>query len=503
MRAHLLALVGAIWAVSPPYAGSIGPMDGVKTDAITRIVVPAHAEGMMGVNVSPLKNSSTFVSIRDNEKFSFEQLLSDADLVHNKLVPIMRSLYFRILKVNLDAPCPLRERNDVCSNVNEGEQFFEVGKNGNMECIPKCYVGRCQPQDVIPEPTLNGLEHFVLRYADDDKFVDLDPNDLYSNSPWYKDFLGIYSRNRDGVVHVDLMHNPPSHTGYRGGEDWNSIYDLHCDCTDEVPCEQTEHLFRLISGMQSSVAAWAAWNYKCTNPVAAYQLKSELPSYQTNPEFYYKMLGNYPERLENMYYTFQAMLKTVCRLSPFLKGFAKNLGQNPEWAHLQRSLFDLLGVDYELCRDVEPVYEPRADELCEGTSGCKAPPQLRHPALLEKFNSIADIVDCVGCEKCRLHGKLKLTALQIAVRAFSESERMVLERNEIVALLHALDYFAESIIFVHKFEELRKRQLVLYPLRVMVALLLVLLVAYRHELRQAMCPRSVDEDENEVEDAAE
>eukprot|EP00371_Babesia_bovis_P000760 XP_001609407.1 endoplasmic reticulum oxidoreductin [Babesia bovis T2Bo] len=475
-------------------------MDGVKTDAITRIVVPAHAEGIMGVNVSPLKHTARFVGIHDDDKFSIEHLLSDAELVHSKLAPLMRSLYFRILKVNLDTPCPLRERNDICSNGMDDDGLLDNAKNGDFECIPKCYVGRCQPQEVSPEPTLDGLEHFVLRYVDDDKLAEMDPKDLYVDNPWYKDFLGIYSHNRDKAVYVDLMHNPPSYTGYRGGEDWNSIYDLQSDCGDEVPCDQTEHLFRLISGMQSSVAAWSAWNYKCVNSVAAYQLKSELPKYESNPQFYFKMLGNHPERIENMYYTFQAMLKTVCRLSPFLKGFAKNLGQHPEWAHLQRSIFDFLSVDYEFCRDVEPAYEQRSSEHCDATDGCTASPQLRHPALLKKFNSIADIVDCVGCEKCRLHGKLKLTALQIAVRAFGQTERLVLERNEIAALLHALDYFAESIIFVQRFEELKKRQLILYPLRIMLAIFVILVVAYRHVIAQALCLRWPDDDQDSTEE---
>ncbi|ORM41325.1 Endoplasmic reticulum oxidoreductin-1 [Babesia sp. Xinjiang] len=506
MKAHLFVLAIGLWAVSQPLVGSIGPMDGVKTDAITRIVVPAHAEGLLGVNVSPMKQSSKYVNFHGDQAFRFEELLSDAEIVHSKLVPIMRELYFRIFRVNLDSPCTLRERNDTCSYGNDGEHVFEGGatdSSGNSECIPKCYVGRCQPHEVTSEPMLDGLEHFVLRYSNDEKLVDMDPKDLYSNNPWYKDILGMYSKNAGKAVYVDLMHNPPSHTGYRGGEDWNVIYDLECDCGDEVPCEQTEHLFRLISGMQSSVAAWAAWNYKCVNPVAAYQTKTELPRYTSNPDLYFKMLGNHPERLENLYYAFQTMLKTVCRLSPFLKGFAKNLGQQEGREHLQRSLFDLLSVEYDLCRDVEPAYDVRSSEVCEPAQGCVPSAQLKHPALLNKFHDLSDIVDCVGCEKCRLHGKLKLTALQIAVRASGQAERIVLERNEIVALLHALDYFAESIIFVHKFDELKKRQLVLYPLRVIVTLLVMLVVTYRRELRQALCQCHAARKDPEAADNAE
>ncbi|GBE59857.1 endoplasmic reticulum protein [Babesia ovata] len=479
-------------------------MGGVKNDAITRIVVPAHAQQVLPMNgkFSPLHSLTKFVSIDGDHRFTFEQMLSDAELVHAKLAPIMRSLYFRIFRVNLDSPCPLRERNDICSHGNDGVSDFENDANGPLdsgECVPKCYVGRCQPHEVTSNATLQALEHFVLRYSEDDKFAELDLNDLYSNNHWYTDILGIHSQREDKPVYVDLLHNPPSHTGYRGGDDWNQIYDLQCDCGDEVPCDQTEHLFRLISGMQSSVAAWAAWNYKCVNPVAAFQLKSELPRYVSNPDLYAKMLGNYPDRMENMYYAFQALLKTVCRLSPFLTGFANNLGQHPEHGYLKQHLMDFLSAEYDLCSDVEPAYNPHPREVCEPTHTCVSSPQLKHPVLLQKFKGIADIVDCVGCEKCRLHGKLKLAALQIAVRAFGQAEQLVLERNEIVALLHALDYFAQSIIFVHKFDEQQKRQLVLYPLRAVAALLLIIVVAYRNELRRAFCQRFPERRSREAE----
>ncbi|GIX65062.1 endoplasmic reticulum oxidoreductin, putative [Babesia caballi] len=506
MKTLAAALAAAIWALCPLKPCSVGALNGVKTDAITSIVVPAHAERVLsGVNdnFSPLKDSRGFVALEGDNSFSFEHLLSDAELVHSKLVPIMRSLYFRIFRVNLDSPCPLRARNDFCANSADGDDYSFEKDTGvaldTAECIPKCYVGRCQPHEMTSEATFDGLEHFVMRYADDEKSAQLDPKDVYTNNMWYNDFLGVYSKREDEPVYVDLLHNPPSHTGYRGADDWKNIYEIKSDCGDEVPCDQTEHLFRLISGMQSSVAVWAAWNYKCVNPVAAFQLKTELPVYLSNPEFYAKQLGNHPDRLENLYYTFQVMLKTLCRLAPFLTGFADNLGEQGH-EPLKHQLLELLGTEYELCRDVEPAYQVRPQEVCEPAHSCAATPRLRHPALIQKFAEISDIINCIGCEKCRLHGKIKLAALQIAVRAFGQAEQLMLERNEIVALLHALDYFAESIIFVHRFDEQHKKQLVLYSLRVMLGLLIVLVVSYRQELLQALCHCTVNGDSEGAEE---
>lgn len=504
MITRLSVFVFFLVIASDLLVGIVGSINGIKNEGVTPILLPSHAEETLNVEarVSSSGISQKYVAIDNTHEFSFVKLLADAELVHNKLEPIMRSLYFRIFRINLDSPCRLRERIDFCANgVEDGsDNSFETPSGVTLdapECVPKCYVGRCQPYEITGSAFLNGLEHFVVRYPNEPDAADWDPKDLYSNSMWYKDILGFYPSREEKPVYVDLMHNPPSHTGYKGGDDWKEIYDLQCSSEDDVPCDQTEHLYRLISGMQSSVAAWSAWNYKCVNPIAAYQLKSELPRYLSNPKFYSKMLGDHPDRLENLYYTFQALLKTVCRLTPFLTGFTNSLGKQKEHEQLQHSLFDFLSAEYELCRDVDPVYDHRTCEGCQPRYTSNVAAQLKHPRLIEKFNNISDVIDCLGCEKCRLHGKLKLTALQIVVRSVGWTEHMMLERNEIVALLHALDYFAQSIIFVHKFNEQHKRHMVLYPLRLMLAVLLVITVVYRQELLQALCHCTIVEEEHE------
>lgn len=506
----MLVLLLSLAIANDLLVDSVTSLGGVKNDGSTRIVLLSQAEEILSqdAKVSSSRYTHSYSAIHPDHVFNFSKLLGDAELVHSKLEPILRSLYFRIFRISLDSPCRLRERNDVCAGAPEDGISVSLDKDvlGGVvadECVPKCYVGRCQPYEFAEGPSLDGLEHFVLRYPNEPESKELDPKDLYSNNMWYKDILGLYPQRVEDTVYVDLQHNPPSYTAYKGGNDWKEIYDLQCDNEDDVPCNQTEHFYRLISGMQASVAAWAAWNHKCVNTIAAYQLKKELPRYVSNPDFYKRMLGDYPDRLENMYYTFQAMLKTVCRLTPFLTGFAENLREKKEYEYLYRNLVDLLSADYDMCKHVEVSHDRHACEECQSSHAPDNNTQLKDPRLLEKFNNISDLIDCLGCEKCRLHGKLKLTALQIIVRASGRAEQLMLERNEIVALLHALDYFAQSIIFVQKFKEQRKRNVILFPIRVVVTLVLILAVMYRKELRRALfqCSRREEEhaDENEEE----
>uniref|UniRef100_A0A0A9AR25 Uncharacterized protein n=1 Tax=Arundo donax TaxID=35708 RepID=A0A0A9AR25_ARUDO len=66
-------------------------------------------------------------------------------------------------------------------------------------------------------------------------------------------------------------------------------------------------------------------------------------------------------------------------------------------------------------------------------------------------------MDCVGCEKCRLWGKLQVlglgTALKILFSVDGEShldQPLQLQRNEVIALFNLLNRLSESVKFVHE-----------------------------------------------------
>ncbi|KAI4343088.1 hypothetical protein MLD38_027631 [Melastoma candidum] len=66
-------------------------------------------------------------------------------------------------------------------------------------------------------------------------------------------------------------------------------------------------------------------------------------------------------------------------------------------------------------------------------------------------------MDCVGCEKCRLWGKLQVlglaTALKIlfSVNGLEQSNRnLQLQRNEVISLMNLLNRLSESVKFVHE-----------------------------------------------------
>ncbi|CAN0050156.1 unnamed protein product [Heterosigma akashiwo] len=97
-------------------------------------------------------------------------------------------------------------------------------------------------------------------------------------------------------------------------------------------------------------------------------------------------------------------------------------------------------------------------------------------------------MDCVGCEKCKLWGKLQTLGLGTALKILLAPEEGVpLARNEVVALVNTLRQFARSVRHVEIFRELEldqefDRVLALAGFATAGALLLLLLA--RNQVRR-------------------
>lgn len=80
-----------------------------------------------------------------------------------------------------------------------------------------------------------------------------------------------------------------------------------------------------------------------------------------------------------------------------------------------------------------------------------------------QFMNISRIMDCVGCDKCRLWGKLQVAGVGTALKllfAFEESnpeQHVSLRRSELVALINTAYRISESIQAVENFRHLYQR----------------------------------------------
>ena len=64
------------------------------------------------------------------------------------------------------------------------------------------------------------------------------------------------------------------------------------------------------------------------------------------------------------------------------------------------------------------------------------------------FQNISAVMDCISCQKCKLHGKVQLLGLGTALKILLLPEQLILpslDRSEIVALFNTLAKFSRAI----------------------------------------------------------
>ena len=103
--------------------------------------------------------------------------------------------------------------------------------------------------------------------------------------------------------------------------------------------------------------------------------------------------------------------------------------------------------------------------MWKGDSGSQLKEQLQ-----DHFQNITTIMDCVGCEKCKLWGKLQFLGVATALKILFASDdcfreglaptqvlgALNLERNEVIALVNLLTKLAHSVeIYRTMAEQLR------------------------------------------------
>src|SRR6185503_10771532 len=74
----------------------------------------------------------------------------------------------------------------------------------------------------------------------------------------------------------------------------------------------------------------------------------------------------------------------------------------------------------------------------------------------DRFRNVSRIMDCVGCDKCRLWGKLQTSGYGAALKVLFEFDNNsddipMLKRTELVALFNTLARISDSLEAVGKF----------------------------------------------------
>lgn len=206
-------------------------------------------------------------------------------------------------------------------------------------------------------------------------------------------------------------------------------------------CLEKRVFYRVVSGMHASISAHLCWDY----------LNQTTGEWQPNLACYESRLDKHPERISNLYFNYALVTRAVAKLGP----------------HLQ-------GDQYQFCTGDPSEDAATRAKVLKVTQKASIIPQIfdeslmfvngEGPSLKEdfrnRFRNISRLMDCVGCDKCRLWGKVQTngygTALKVLFEFDNNSDDIpVLKRTELVALFNTYARLSESLSTISRFRTLK------------------------------------------------
>ena len=477
---------------------------GVGAAALSALLVLAAVAGAVptanAVSIDPSKAQFVAGEVGDATCNVEDVQSANEHQLHEILAELTNTTYFRLFQVDLNRPCKFWNKPDAEADAEEAQTCsaapsdVSADAGGFADAGTPAAFGERAPEP----PTMCGLDlgsgpsASAAKWAEDpttpvDTTISTREHEaLEGSAP--EDHASACAEDRPefwldmceggghgagasaAAEHVNLQLNPEGWTGYNGSHVWEAIYHENClrgvSDPDDM-CYEERVLYRLLSGMHASVNVHVA-------------LKAKPPRRNTpgrevwspDPKRFQRMYGEHPERLRNLHFSFVVLLRALRKASEALARADVALGhdaaEDARTAALLRRLLDThilsscsgvfgafdesalfraVAEEMKAGRDPETSRQESVGTAAAG-GGAGAPASLK-AQFKGVFHNISDVMDCVSCQKCKLHGKLQLLGLGTALKVLLLPEDMhaaALSRAEIVALVNTVAKFSRAIL---------------------------------------------------------
>lgn len=205
-------------------------------------------------------------------------------------------------------------------------------------------------------------------------------------------------------------------------------------------CLEKRVFYRVVSGMHASISTHLCWDY----------LNKTTGLWGPNLQCYMDRLHGYSDRISNLYFNYALVTRAIAKLGPYL--------QKPE---------------YTFCTDDAQEDATTRAKLLKVTHRAALVPNIfdesqmfvngEGPSLKEdfrnRFRNISRLMDCVGCDKCRLWGKLQTNGYGTALKVLFEfgnekKDTPLLKRTELVALFNTYGRLTQSLVAIGSFRRM-------------------------------------------------
>lgn len=247
---------------------------------------------------------------------------------------------------------------------------------------------------------------------------------------------------------VDLVANPEQYTGYKGTSPhaiWDTVYRYnvfvspdHEDDEAGVEAMRTEHkvFYKLISGIHASISSHITAQYFLNEEEARVD-GSVKPVWGPHLDEHRRRFVSHPHRTSNLHFVYLVVLRALDVSSAFLDAYNYDTGHEDDRTtkHLVKELLSSRHK-WPLSLDEGSVFQE--------SDGAELLRQFR-----SRVYNISRVMDCVGCERCRLWGKLQFMGLGTALRILYAPDRQIvfasLHRNHVVALVNLAARLSHSV----------------------------------------------------------
>lgn len=354
------------------------------------------------------------------------------------LVKLVQTPFFRYFKLDLDKQCKFWNAQHFCAT-----------RNCAVEVLPTEQFNWSEVPDELRPSKLGEILRGTSVSEGPETCEDLD-----------------YCHIDDGheCVFVNLLDNPERFTGYGGAQSfdvWKAIYSENCfpntnpmsmlPGSEPEQCVEKNLFYRLISGLHASIAVHLSYEY--LDPVTE--------QFGPNLKIFMERVGKFNDRLSNIYFNYALVSQAIVKLGELV--LVSDYIEN----NTESRAGDELGSGAVSAGEYLMMLNSISEQLKTETlfeSLLLFDPNVVDPDLKNEFRSrfrnVLAIMDCVGCDRCRMWGKLQTIGYGTALKILFDTEDPDTEhlvkfrRIELVALFNTFDRLSKSIASINDFKQM-------------------------------------------------
>ena len=228
---------------------------------------------------------------------------------------------------------------------------------------------------------------------------------------------------------------------FKAASDLRSVLQANSNSTDllyDDTCLEKRVFYRVISGMHASISTHLCYDH----------LDQKTGNWGPNLTCFMDRLADHPDRVSNIYFNYALVLRAVAKLQSYLKSYTFCSGDPSQDLETKNKVLILA----ENAASTPAIFDESL-MFQDPAAGIDLKEDFR-----QRFRNVSRVMDCVGCDKCRLWGKIQTagygTALKILFEFEEGDKNFYLKRTELVALTNTLDRIGASISAIANFRKM-------------------------------------------------